>query len=169
MKSSVKRVSLFALCLTCLSWTSPALQVQADQSTGVMPVSAEVVASVQIGLFGMDFGSFTKLNEANAETQVLITATNGLPYTVHLDGGHNFQAPDVRGMTVLTSPVDVLTYNLYVDPDRTTIWGDQSFGGTVSAAGTGVEQQFPIYGRVFGGQNVGAGSYMDLVTVTVLF
>ena len=68
-----------------------------------------------------------------------------------------------------------LAYNFYLNPARTTVWGDGTGGtGTVN----GFKSQpapgrqdfvFPVYGRVFPMQNVGAGAYSDNVLVTVIF
>ena len=68
-----------------------------------------------------------------------------------------------------------LAYNFYTNPSRTTIWGDGT-GGTGTVSGTKAipapgRQDFvyPVYGRVFPVQNVGAGAYTDNVLVTVIF
>ena len=65
-----------------------------------------------------------------------------------------------------------LTYNLYTDASRSTVWGDGTggtshYGPVTPPEGTGVTVQ--VYGRLFAGQSVPAGSYGDTVVVTVLF
>lgn len=64
-----------------------------------------------------------------------------------------------------------LDYNLYTDPARVTIWGD---GSAATAAVTGAfavtvsgSANHAVYGRVPAGQNAGAGSYTDTITVTI--
>jgi spore coat protein U-like protein len=65
-----------------------------------------------------------------------------------------------------------LDYNLYLDSNRTSIWGDGSSGtshyGPVSPA-NGEDTTVYVYGRVLVGQNARTGSYSDTVVVTVLF
>jgi spore coat protein U domain-containing protein, fimbrial subunit CupE1/2/3/6 len=74
--------------------------------------------------------------------------------------------------TMLSGPFQ-LGYNFYLNPSHTVVWGD----GTGGSQTTGVVKQspgqqnftLPIYGRVFPGQSVGAGSYSDNVLVTIVF
>jgi len=78
----------------------------------------------------------------------------------------------------LGSAAGSLSYNLYLDPARSLIWGN-GLGSTGVAAGKvtvgpGVgngtrSQSFPIYGRVPPLQVVGAGTYADSITVTIEF
>ena len=67
---------------------------------------------------------------------------------------------------------DLLHYNLYTDAQRTTVWGDGT-GGTVEytqrAQPNNKVETIPVFGRVFGGQDVGAGQYLDNVVVTLHF
>ncbi len=71
----------------------------------------------------------------------------------------------------LQQGVDVLRYNLYLDPSRSTIWGDGSgssqYGPILPPNASSV--QLNIYGRVPARQNVRAGSYSDTVVVTIVF
>ncbi|HYI48986.1 MAG TPA: spore coat U domain-containing protein [Allosphingosinicella sp.] len=75
----------------------------------------------------------------------------------------------------MTSGSYTLTYNLYADSGRATIWGDGTSGTvTVTLTGgsvSGGQRRFSrtIYGRVPGSQNVGAGTYGDTITLTVTF
>jgi spore coat protein U-like protein len=63
---------------------------------------------------------------------------------------------------------NLLSYNLYLDPTRLTIWGDGSATtGTVS--GTGITGSYTVYGRIPARQNAVVGIYADIVTVTVAF
>lgn len=70
----------------------------------------------------------------------------------------------------MSSGIDVLNYNLYVDAARTVIWGDGT-AGTATVAGTASTKPFTnnIYGRIFPLQSVGAGSYSDALIVTINF
>ena len=66
---------------------------------------------------------------------------------------------------------DTLAYNLYTDAAATSIWGDGS-GGTATRSQR-VQKNQPwaatIYGRIPPGQDVAAGSYSDVLTITVNF
>lgn len=65
---------------------------------------------------------------------------------------------------------DRLTYDLFTDPARTSIWGDGT-DGTVTSGGDGdtTSAHHTIYGRIPAGQNVRIGTYSDLITVTLEF
>jgi len=70
-------------------------------------------------------------------------------------------------------PGGALAYQLYLDRERTRIWGDGS-GGTFDwrsegPVPPGVDVVVPVYGRVFAGQNVGACTFDDQVEVTLLY
>jgi spore coat protein U-like protein len=72
----------------------------------------------------------------------------------------------------LQSGADQLQYNLYLDPARSTVWGDGGsgtgqYGPILPADGSSVLLE--IYGRVPGRQNVRAGSYSDTVVITIVF
>jgi spore coat protein U-like protein len=75
-------------------------------------------------------------------------------------------------MREMTSASGTLDYQLYTDASRTTIWGDGT-GGTVTtgfngqlAAGT-TTHSYPVHGAIPARQNVAAGSYSDVITVTL--
>jgi spore coat protein U-like protein len=62
---------------------------------------------------------------------------------------------------------DLLRYRLYADPSRQVPWGN----GTAAPARTasGPDADLTVYGRIPAGQNVGAGTYSDVVTVQLSF
>jgi spore coat protein U-like protein len=67
---------------------------------------------------------------------------------------------------------DRLSYNLFLDPQRQTVWGDGTGGTqyyTEHAQPNNHVVTVPVYGRVFGAQDVGAGSYVDQLIVTLDF
>ena len=67
-----------------------------------------------------------------------------------------------------------LSYNLYTNPARTSIWGDGNGGSYVlsdsfTVARPGTSKSYAVYGRIPASQNVPIGTYTDLVTVTLSF
>jgi spore coat protein U-like protein len=65
-----------------------------------------------------------------------------------------------------------LQYNLYLDPSRSTVWGDGSsgtgqYGPTLPPNGANV--LLNIYGRMPSRQNVHVGAYSDTVVVSIVF
>jgi spore coat protein U-like protein len=67
---------------------------------------------------------------------------------------------------------EVLSYNLYLDSTRTTIWGDGTGGSqtyTRSNPPTNQNIKVSVFGRIPAGQDVSAGSYSATVTATIFF
>jgi spore coat protein U-like protein len=67
---------------------------------------------------------------------------------------------------------EILTYNLYRNAARTTIWGDGTGGSSVYSRGNPPNNSnvnVVIYGRVPALQDVSAGSYGDTVSATINF
>lgn len=62
-----------------------------------------------------------------------------------------------------------LSYSLYSDSGRSTVWGNTA--GTGKAyTGTGVSDTVTVYGAIAAGQNVPAStSYADVVVATITF
>ena len=63
-----------------------------------------------------------------------------------------------------------LSYNLYLNAARTTIWGDGSGGtsvhGPVAAPLLG-SVTVNVFGRITARQNVGVGAYSDVIVATI--
>jgi spore coat protein U-like protein len=61
-----------------------------------------------------------------------------------------------------------LSYSLFQDSTRATVWGNDAATG-VGHTGTGASSALTVYGSVGSGQNVPAGTYADTVVATVTF
>jgi len=64
-----------------------------------------------------------------------------------------------------------LEYNLFLDPARSLVWGDDSSGGSalrVPGMAATTPLQLMVYGRIFGSQDVMPGYYTDSVPIYVL-
>jgi spore coat protein U-like protein len=71
----------------------------------------------------------------------------------------------------MLSGANRLEYNLYLDPTRTTVWGDGSGGSSsftvdLPASGWSTITQ-SVYGRAAAGQDAASGIYSDTITVTM--
>jgi spore coat protein U-like protein len=98
---------------------------------------------------------------------VTVACTKGVAPTVGLGLGSNASG-STRRMTDGSS--NYLTYEMYSDAGRTTVWTD-SGGGLYApgAAPSKAARNFTVYGRVTSNQDVTAGSYSDTVVATVNF
>ncbi len=67
---------------------------------------------------------------------------------------------------------EILSYNLYLDSTRTTIWGDGTGGSqTFTQSNPALSQNVnvTVYGRIPASQDVSAGAYSATVTATIFF
>ena len=120
------------------------------------------------------FGSYNPLSSGDSDTTgtVRVTCTAlvsiAVNYTIRLGtGGSGSYAP--RKLAFLGN---TLSYNLYTGPTRTSVWGDgtgstQTISDGYALALLLVTRSYPIYGRLFAGQNATPGLYADTVVVTI--
>lgn len=124
-------------------------------------------AGCTVSTAGLNFGTYDVFSTLNDDITATINVDcpSGTAYSILLSSGSGTFAA-----RTLTTVGGALSYNLYLDPTRLTIWGDGTGStGTVSGTGTGANVGTPVYGRIPAGQNVAVGSYSDLITVTVTF
>lgn len=110
-------------------------------------------------------------------TRNTVDATGSVTFGCFLIGLFDNITIDIsRGASATFSPrtlkagTKTLQYNLFLDAARTSIWGDTTSGtshfGPFHPPLLGTTSR-TIYGRVFSGQNVGAGSYSDTLVITL--
>lgn len=173
MKRPCIRVRIINVCGVSLMGGALLLQasaVDAATTSTTFTVNATVLAACTLSATNMEFGNY----DANAGTPTDTTAslnvlcTNGQPYTVSLDAGTTSgNSVAVRNMT---DGSELLSYGLYTDTTRGTIWGDGTAGtSTVTGTGNGSQQALTVYGRVPVNQRVAQGSYSDTITATVTY
>lgn len=127
---------------------------------------------------GVAFGVYDPLTAAPLDTTgtLQVTCTSNTPphvtYEVQLDTG---QAGSFAPRA-MTSGTDQLIYNLYVDAARSAVWGDGTGGTAVVTAnynltrpGSTQTDTYTVYARAPAGQVVTIGSYVDTITVTLVF
>ena len=130
-------------------------------------VTATVTSSCEVDTGSLNFGNMggTILSPVDATGSVVVRCTSATDFALRLGNGSGAGAsgPEDRRMTNGTS---LLRYGLYQNTGRSLPWGDLP-GNDLAATGTGLDQSFPIYGRIHAGQTVTAGVYTDTVLVTV--
>src|SRR5437879_352719 len=96
-----------------------------------------------------------------------VQCTNTTPYNIGLDAGAG------SGATVaarkMTNGSATVTYSLYTDAGRATVWGNTVGTDTVAATGNGASQTYTVYGRVPAQTTPAAATYTDTVTLTVTY
>jgi spore coat protein U-like protein len=135
-----------------------------------LSVTVSVTVNCTVTTSPLAFGSYDPVvahatTALNGTGLVTVACTKGAAPTVGLGLGSNASG-STRRMT--DGSGNFLTYEIYTDNGRTTVWG----GATVvslGAAPSKTGRDTTAYGRVAAGQDVPAGSYSDSVTATVNF
>lgn len=128
-------------------------------------------AACTVSTTGITFGTYNVFQGAPTDANGQVTfrcTTFEIFVRIELDrgGAPSFNPRQMR------QGGEILSYNLYRDASRNTIWGD----------GTGGTQEFlqlfipgnqninvPLYGRIPAGQDVSAGTYTNTVIATISF
>jgi spore coat protein U-like protein len=122
-------------------------------------------AGCSVSTLGLNFGAYDVFSilDTDITGTVNVSCQTSMSYSISLSsGGGSYSA------RALVSAGSLLNYNLYLDPTHLSIWGDGSATtGTVSGSGT--TGSYTVYGRIPARQNVVAGIYTDMMTVTVTF
>jgi len=144
----------------------------AATATGTFTVSGTVITTCSFTTTNLTFGTGIPANIlANIDAQNTITATcaNGTPYTVDLGVGNGSGA--TFAARKLTAGVNVLTYSLYTNSLRDSVWGDGVTGGSnhISNTGSGGAQVITVFGRIPPQTATGVGAYTDTIAVTLNF
>jgi len=156
-------VCLSLFCLTAMN------AIASSTTTTTFAVSANIPVSCTVSAVPLTFGNYTGL-VLPVTTTVSATCTNGHAYNIGLDAGIGSGATvAIRKMTGGGASSSTLNYSLYQDSGHTTVWGNTPGTNTVSSTGTGVQQNFTVYGQIPAGQTSVAGNYVDTITVTVNF
>lgn len=160
---------LFAFALAVLA---TALPHQARAACVGLGCHCEVSATA------VNFGIYDTLLRDRRDGVGEVTVTCGglllgllIDYTISLSTGNSGNYASRR----MTSGKHSLSYNLYTNSARTNVWGNGSGGTSTVSDGYLLQllltetRRYPIYGRVFSGQNIAAGFYSDTIVVTVSY
>jgi spore coat protein U-like protein len=113
----------------------------------------------------LNLGSYSGSQLDSGSINVTVNCPNGIAYSVRLNAGMGVGATVAsRKMTAGSAR---LNYSLFQDAARTIVWGDTVGTNTRSGVGNGQSQVITIYPRVFAGQVVARGNYVDTVTARV--
>ncbi len=130
-------------------------------------VTATVAPSCTVSTVGANFGTVGALTSTVDTTgTVNVTCSNGAPYNVGIGVGNGIGA--TVGARKMTNGANSVTYSLYSNVGRTTVWGNTVGTDTVAGTGAGNNQALTVYGRV-PAQTAPPGTYTDTAVVTVTY
>lgn len=116
----------------------------------------------------VDFGSVASTaTDIQAEGTLSVNCTPETPWDIQLDAGQN-SGGDISARAMSDGEGNLVPYQLYREPARTSVWGETVDVDTVDGVGTGEVQEVTVYGLV-PSANFPAGSYSDTVTATVVW
>jgi spore coat protein U-like protein len=152
-------------------------QLVASAAAGLallLPATAWAVITCSIGsATGVVFGSYDIFSgspvDSTGTISYLCSDVGGADsIIIHLSKGSSA----TYSPRTLVSGLYELSYNLYLDAARSSIWGDATSGtseyGPLIPQG-GVSTDVTLYGRIPAGQNAHVGTYSDTVVVTLVF
>jgi spore coat protein U-like protein len=128
--------------------------------------TATVTSQCSVSAGTLNFGNAGLLTSAtDGTTAISVQCANGVPYQVGLGNGQNASG-SIRRMRNATRYV---TYEVYRNSARTQRWGNTLNADTVTGTGNGNIQNLSVYGRVPAQTTPNAGTYTDVVVVTVTY
>ncbi|WP_167449285.1 Csu type fimbrial protein [Mesorhizobium hawassense] len=149
--------------------STPACPTGTRQTTSTGSAwTATINANCTVSASSVNFGSVGVL-ASNADTtgSITVRCTNSTPYTIGLGAGSG------SGATVanrkMTSGARTVTYSLYSDSARTTVWGNTIGTDTSAGTGSGLDQVYSVYARAPAQTTPAPGAYSDTVVVTVTY
>lgn len=151
-----------------LGVSSPAL---AQTATANLTVTASVANRCTITTSAVSFGSYDPVvthasTPLDGTGSVIVACTKGASGT-RIDLGQGAHYSGARRMQAGT---EFLTYELYTNTGRTTVWNSGAGNGlSLTPAPSSAPRTFDVYGRVPAAQDVAVGSYTDTVVATINF
>ena len=121
----------------------------------------------------MLFRSATSGDDLTDSGEIRYTCTYGISPYITLNQGNNADTgssnDSPKRRLKKGSNDEYLSYNIYTNVERTTVWGNTNTTGT-PGTGNGIEQTVTLYGKIARGQNVPPGTgYSDTVTATISY
>jgi spore coat protein U-like protein len=142
----------------------------------VMALSTAASAACDVGVTSLPFGAYNPANASPTDASGTVTVTCtalvaiGLSWTITMSTGTSGS----YSPRVLTNGASTLSYNIYTNSTRTTVWGDGTAStsavsdSTLLQIGTNV-RSYTMYGRIPALQDVRAGAYSDAIVVTITY
>ena len=155
--------ALLLTAMTGLAFLAPD-EAQAIVCAGPVPCGCTVSAST------IPFGTYDPLSSVPLDSVGSInmtcsgSASAAATVTIELNAGSSGNIADRQ----LKAGARALHYNLYLDPARTRVWGNDGASSLMTPFATGLKT-YTIYGRVAPLQRAGVGAYRDSITVTIVY
>jgi spore coat protein U-like protein len=139
-------------------------------TTNTNNITALVAAKCTIGAFSIAFGTYDPFSATPLDQTgtVTINCTKGTSGVLSLNLGAN-PLGVVRRMQDVGTTGNFLTYEIYNDATRTTVWNAVNTVTLGPSASKNTALTATAYGRVLAGQDAAVLSYQDTLVATVTF
>lgn len=142
--------------------------------TGTLPVTANVINGGNCTLGGvtnMIFPLYSPLNSQPdyATGTVTVACTTSMPYDIGINKGLSNGATEENRLLTRRGGKQELKYGLFQDGNHKYNYGTILGRNTLHQVGTGSSQTITIYGEIPINQPVEPGTYIDTVTILLIF
>jgi spore coat protein U domain-containing protein, fimbrial subunit CupE1/2/3/6 len=133
--------------------------------------SAQPAPSCTISATSVNFGNYNVFNSAAVDSTGTITYScnsHATSITISLSKG----ASSSYNQRIMIKGAESLTYNLFTDAAKTSVWGDGTGGTSVYSRtnpSNNTNVNLTVYGQIPPGQDVSAGTFSDTVSATINF
>ncbi|CAN7650406.1 spore coat protein U domain-containing protein [Phenylobacterium sp. LjRoot225] len=124
------------------------------------PGLAAASAICALSATSLVFGQYVPYEDAPTDSTatITVTCTSSSSDPDPINGSISLTGPGAPSDRELTDGTHSLRYQLFLDPSRTTLWGDGSSGGAKSIAGTAslagsFQETVTVYGRILARQS----------------
>ncbi len=161
----------FAVCFSLIPYIATA-----GSASSTFRVTATLDPTCTIQTTPVDFGHYNPLTvnatqPLDVNATVTIACSKGMATTIALDRGlYGDRGQGTTRAMKHVSADEYLSYELYQDVIRATLWG--TAGGNIFVPPIAVDTKprtFLIYGRIFPSQDVAVGEYGDTIVAIVNF
>lgn len=164
---------LFGALLSCA--TLNVCAAPPNDAYTIFIVDTFVEDSCEVSVQNLSFAIFNPMmpvgsQNGQASANIYVTCTLTTPYTIHLTEGRSGDLL-ARGMFGSTNG-NYINYQLYVDNNRKTVWGNgssntSSNGGT----GSGATQTHVVYAQMTsnGPGTIIADTYTDTIQISIMY
>lgn len=164
--SNIQSACCFFLFLCGIS---PVFSAMGSDGTSML-ASVDVVGGCTIRATPLLFGLYNpdSSSPSNSTARLNVRCTLYTPYYVTLDQGTGYSAT-TRLRRMSGPEQSSIKYILTQNPTHTVNWGNVIGVDAMVGVGTGKQQIIPVYGQIPPKQNVGIGSYRDVVNIGIIF
>jgi spore coat protein U-like protein len=140
---------------------APAL---AQQDTANLNVTAQIQASCVVNGGSLNFGLYNSEEAKEGQGTFSYECAQGTNITLKLGAGQN---PVSGSRAMKSGGGGTLRYQLFKDASHQDVWSDTETGGLTVQDTSDQEEVVQVYGLIEGGQGSPAGTYSDVVQITL--